>query len=61
MDELIVKPKKKRKQTRRSISISKRVYDRLKAHCQSVDNTMSGFVENQIKKFLEAQDRAKAG
>jgi len=57
----VIKPKRKKKQNRRSISISGRVYDRLKTYCDGVDSTLSGFVENRVKQFLEEQDRLKTG
>ena len=37
-----------RKQTRRSISVSGPTYQRLKAYCQSTNQTMSGVVERLL-------------
>lgn len=55
-------PKKKQKQTRRSISISKTTYERLKEYCQNHNLSMSGVVEHEIKKLLDYQDEVlKAG
>lgn len=41
-----------KKQTRRSISVSGDTYDRLKAHCDEHQLSMSGVVEVQICRFL---------
>lgn len=47
------KVKKTRKQTRRSVSMSRQTYENLKRYCKSVDRPMSSFVEELIKKALE--------
>ena len=45
------------KQTRRSISISGDCYDRLKAYCERENRSMSGVVEDEIRKFLGMEAR----
>lgn len=40
------------KQTRRSISVSGDCYDRLKAYCKRENRSMSGVVEDELRKFL---------
>ena len=45
------------KQTRRSISISGDCYDRLKAYCEHENRSMSGVVEDEIRKFLGMEPR----
>lgn len=41
-----------KKQTRRSVSLSKSTYERLKAYCETNDLSMSQFVEQRIGDFL---------
>lgn len=46
-----------RKQTRRSISVSGTVYDRLRAHVDEHGTTCSGVVEDLLREFFEMPDR----
>jgi hypothetical protein len=41
-----------KKQSRRSVSISKATYERLRAYCETNDVAMSAFVESRIGDFL---------
>ena len=41
-----------KKQTRRSVSVSKNTYERLKAYCEVNALSMSEFVEQRIGDFL---------
>lgn len=41
-----------KKQTRRSISVSRATYERLKAYCETNDISMSQFVERRVGAFL---------
>jgi len=41
-----------KKQTRRSVSLSRNTYERLKAFCELNDVSMSEFVETRIGDFL---------
>jgi len=41
-----------KKQTRRSISVSKTTYERLKAYCETTGMSMSSFVEDRVGDFL---------
>lgn len=41
-----------KKQSRRSVSISKSTYERLKAYCETNELSMSQFVEGRIGDFL---------
>lgn len=41
-----------KKQTRRSISVSKNTYERLKAYCETNSMSMSQFVEQRVGDFL---------
>ena len=41
-----------KKQTRRSVSLSRATYERLKAFCELNDVSMSEFVETRIGDFL---------
>jgi hypothetical protein len=41
-----------KKQTRRSVSLSRGTYERLRAYCETNDLSMSEFVENRIGDFL---------
>lgn len=41
-----------KKQTRRSVSLSRTTYERLKAFCELNDVSMSEFVETRIGDFL---------
>jgi hypothetical protein len=43
-----------KKQSRRSISINRQIYERLKAHCEGKDVSMSSFVEATIMSYLNA-------
>jgi len=45
-----------KKQTRRSISVSRTTYERLKAFCESNGISMSQFVESRVGDFLEGSD-----
>jgi hypothetical protein len=47
-----------KKQTRRSISVSRTTYERLKAFCESNNISMSQFVETRVGDFLGGQDGA---
>ena len=44
-----------KKQTRRSISVSRTTYERLKAFCESNNISMSQFVETRVGDFLGGQ------
>lgn len=41
-----------KKQTRRSISVSKSTYQRLKTYCETNDISMSQFIEQRVGDFL---------
>ncbi len=41
-----------KKQTRRSVSLNRNTYERLKAYCETNDLSMSEFVEARIADFL---------
>lgn len=41
-----------KKQTRRSISVSRATYERLKAYCETNGISMSQFVERRVGAFL---------
>jgi hypothetical protein len=45
-----------KKQTRRSISVSRMTYERLKAFCESNNISMSQFVETRVGDFLGQSD-----
>jgi len=47
-----------KKQTRRSISVSRTTYERLKAFCESNNISMSQFVETRVGDFLGQTDDA---
>jgi hypothetical protein len=49
-----------KKQTRRSISVSRTTYERLKAFCESNNISMSQFVETRVGDFLGQQDGTPA-
>jgi hypothetical protein len=44
-----------KKQTRRSISVSRTTYERLKAFCETSGISMSQFVETRVGDFLGAE------
>ena len=46
-----------KKQTRRSISVSRITYERLKAYCETNGVSMSQFVEMRVGDFLGRVDR----
>lgn len=46
-----------KKQSRRSISVSRETYDRLQAHVKANGKTGSGFVEDLLRGFFEMPDR----
>lgn len=46
-----------RKQTRRSISVSRETYDRLRAHAAANGTTGSGVVEDLLRGFFEMPER----
>jgi len=46
-----------KKQTRRSISVSKMTYERLRAYCESNSMSMSQFVEQRVGDFLGRTER----
>jgi hypothetical protein len=46
-----------KKQTRRSISVSRTTYERLKAYCETNGISMSQFIENRVGDFLGSRDR----
>ncbi len=48
-----------KKQTRRSISVSKTTYERLKAYCETNSMSMSQFVEERVGDFLGRRDRVE--
>ncbi len=45
-----------KKQTRRSISVSRATYERLKAYCETHGISMSQFVETRVGDFLGRAD-----
>ena len=45
-----------KKQTRRSISVSRTTYERLKAFCESNNISMSQFVETRVGDFLGSNE-----
>ena len=47
-----------KKQTRRSISVSRTTYERLKAFCEANNISMSQFVETRVNDFLGEGDVA---
>ena len=47
-----------KKQTRRSVSLSRMTYERLKSFCELNDVSMSEFVETRIGDFLGRPKRA---
>ena len=47
-----------KKQTRRSISVSRNTYERLKAYCETTGTSMSAFVEDRVGDFLGRSERA---
>ena len=48
-----------KKQTRRSISVSGEVYDRLQAYVKANGKTGSGVVEDMLRAFFEMDERAQ--
>ena len=46
-----------KKQTRRSISVSRNTYERLKAYCETTGVSMSSFVEERVGDFLGRSER----
>jgi hypothetical protein len=46
-----------KKQTRRSISVSRSTYERLKSYCETNGISMSQFVETRVGDFLGRTDR----
>ena len=50
-----------KKQTRRSISVSRTTYERLKAFCETNNISMSQLVETRVNDFLGPNDLAPAG
>ena len=49
-----------KKQTRRSISVSRTTYERLKAFCESNNISMSQFVETRVGDFLGSEPTSTA-
>src|SRR5262249_41335683 len=49
-----------KKQTRRSISVSRTTYERLKAFCETNNISMSQLVETRVNDFLGTSDAAPA-
>ncbi len=49
-----------KKQTRRSISVSRMTYERLKAFCETNNISMSQLVENRVNDFLGGDGPAQA-
>lgn len=47
-----------KKQTRRSISVSGELYDRLRTHCEANNTTCSGVVEELLRSYLGMEERA---
>lgn len=45
-------------QTRKSISVSRTCYDKLKTHCEANDISMSGFVEKRIQEQIGPTPKA---
>src|SRR3982751_3873050 len=50
-----------KKQTRRSISVSRTTYERLKAFCETNNISMSQLVETRVNDFLGPNDLVPAG
>jgi hypothetical protein len=50
-----------KKQTRRSISVSRGTYERLKAFCETQGISMSQFVESRVGDFLGRSDLSELG
>lgn len=50
-----------KKQTRRSISVSRTTYERLKAFCESNNISMSQFVETRVGDFLGQSEGPPSG
>ncbi|RMH38418.1 MAG: hypothetical protein D6689_19665 [Deltaproteobacteria bacterium] len=48
-----------KKQTRRSISVSKTTYERLRAYCETNNISMSQFVEQRVGDFLGRTERVQ--
>jgi hypothetical protein len=48
-----------KKQTRRSVSLSKTTYERLKAYCETNELSMSEFVETRIGDYLGRGSKRK--
>lgn len=49
------------KQTRRSISVSSAVYDRIKLYCEPLGVPKSKFVEERVIEFLNLQKKLHVG
>lgn len=49
-----------KQQTRRSISVNRETYERLKAFCETNERSMSGMVEDLLDGFFQQQKRAQA-
>jgi len=49
-----------KKQTRRSISVSRSTYERLKAYCETNQISMSQFIEERVGDFLGRARRNRA-
>jgi hypothetical protein len=50
-----------KKQTRRSVSLSRTTYERLKSFCELNDVSMSEFVETRIGDFLGRTRKSASG
>jgi hypothetical protein len=48
-----------KKQTRRSISVSKVTYERLRAFCETNSISMSQFIEQRVGDFLGRSERVE--
>ena len=48
-----------KKQTRRSISVSRNTYERLKVYCETQGISMSQFVESRVGDFLGRTDLSR--
>jgi hypothetical protein len=48
-----------KKQTRRSISVSRKVYDRLKVHLEANGGSMSAFTEQLITHAIDEAERRR--
>lgn len=48
-----------RVQTRRSISVSKALYERIKLYCEIGESSMSSFIEARVNEYFAELDKKK--